>query len=173
MDDDGKKDYRKDERSLTVTPSWAVAVVVFVILFISILLEYALHLIGHWLHKKHKKSLQEALEKIKAGFISLLLTVGKESIANICIPSKVARTWHPCKKNYPDNSFYDTCLKKGKGTNVSKLWDDTTHIIHLCVAVVHVAYCILTLPLGSTQVTYTQSKTGLIDIDEEMEALGE
>jgi hypothetical protein len=42
-----KDDYRKDERSLTVTPSWAVAVVVFVILVISIALEYVLHLIGH------------------------------------------------------------------------------------------------------------------------------
>ncbi|GJX81753.1 MLO-like protein 12 [Tanacetum coccineum] len=148
MDDDGKKDYRKDERSLTVTPSWAVAVVVFVILFISILLEYALHLIGHWLHKKHKKSLQEALEKIKAGFISLLLTVGKESIANICIPSKVARTWHPCKKNYPDNSFYDTCLKKGKVQMVSNYGIHQLHIFIFVLAVVHVAYCILTLALG-------------------------
>lgn len=44
--DDG--DYeRKKERALEVTPTWAVAVVVFVILAISIVLEYILHLIGH------------------------------------------------------------------------------------------------------------------------------
>ena len=35
------------ERSLEETPTWAVAVVCFVILFISILIEYFLHFIGH------------------------------------------------------------------------------------------------------------------------------
>lgn len=46
------------------------------------------------------------------GFISLLLTIGKETISDICIPSKVARTWHPCNEDKPDDSFYDPCLKK-------------------------------------------------------------
>ncbi|KAF2568859.1 hypothetical protein F2Q68_00028130 [Brassica cretica] len=58
------------ERSLEETPTWAVAVVCFVILFISILIEYFLHFIGHWFKKKHKKALCEALEKVKAGKFS-------------------------------------------------------------------------------------------------------
>lgn len=35
------------ERSLEETPTWAVAVVCFVLLFISIMIEYFLHFIGH------------------------------------------------------------------------------------------------------------------------------
>ncbi|XP_038895755.1 MLO-like protein 6 [Benincasa hispida] len=90
-------------KSLEQTPTWAVAVVCFVLLAISIFIEYSLHLIGHWLKKRHKRALFEALEKIKSelmllGFISLLLTVGQGPITEICIPEHVAATWHPCTK---------------------------------------------------------------------------
>nr|GEU67391.1 MLO-like protein 12 [Tanacetum cinerariifolium] len=148
------QDYvRLKERSLEVTPSWAVAVVVFVILVISIALEYAFHFIGHWLHKKHKRSLHEALEKIKAelmllGFISLLLTVGQDPISDICIPSRIARTWHPCNKEKEDDEFYDPCLKKGKVQMVSNYGIHQLHIFIFVLAVVHVVYCILTMVLG-------------------------
>ncbi|KAG7010619.1 MLO-like protein 6, partial [Cucurbita argyrosperma subsp. argyrosperma] len=88
-------------RSLEETPTWAVAVVCFVLVLISIIIEHILHLIGKWLKKKHKRALYEALEKIKSelmllGFISLLLTVGQSLITNVCIPPEVAATWHPC-----------------------------------------------------------------------------
>eukprot|EP01018_Ginkgo_biloba_P015675 Gb_32378 [translate_table: standard] len=64
-----------DSRSLEQTPTWAVPAVFVVI---SILIEQAIHLVGHWLRKHNKKALNEALEKIKAefmllGFSSLLL----------------------------------------------------------------------------------------------------
>uniref|UniRef100_A0A7N0UD11 Uncharacterized protein n=1 Tax=Kalanchoe fedtschenkoi TaxID=63787 RepID=A0A7N0UD11_KALFE len=39
-------DYRK-ERSLEGTPTWAVAVVCFVLVVISILIEHLIHLVGH------------------------------------------------------------------------------------------------------------------------------
>ncbi|KAG7574180.1 Mlo-related protein [Arabidopsis suecica] len=89
------------ERSLEETPTWAVAVVCFVLLFISIMIEYFLHFIGHWFKKKHKKALSEALEKVKAelmllGFISLLLVVLQTPVSQICIPRNIAATWHPC-----------------------------------------------------------------------------
>ncbi|MCL7040328.1 hypothetical protein MKW94_030187 [Papaver nudicaule] len=88
-------------RSLEETPTWAVAVVCFAIVVISILIEHLLELFGKWLHKKHKKALFEALVKVKEelmllGFISLLLTFTQDYIIQICIPSKVANTWHPC-----------------------------------------------------------------------------
>ncbi|KAJ1425989.1 Mlo-related protein [Sesbania bispinosa] len=90
-------------RSLEETPTWAVAVVCFVLLFISIIIEHIFHLIGKWLKKKHKRALFESLEKIKSelmllGFISLLLTVGQGPISRICISEKVAGSWHPCSK---------------------------------------------------------------------------
>lgn len=91
-------------RSLEQTPTWAVAVVCFVLVLVSIIIEHIIHLIGQWLKKKHKTALYEALEKIKSelmllGFISLLLTVGQGLISNICISSEVAATWHPCGKS--------------------------------------------------------------------------
>ncbi|GLT46314.1 hypothetical protein SLA2020_200760 [Shorea laevis] len=108
-------------RSLEQTPTWAVAVVCFVLVLISIVIEHIIHLIGKWLKKKHKSALYEALEKIKSelmllGFISLLLTVGQGVISKICIPEKSAATWHPCnskqeakqnkysKADYEDNN---------------------------------------------------------------------
>ncbi|KAG6669892.1 hypothetical protein CIPAW_01G274400, partial [Carya illinoinensis] len=98
------------------TPTWAVAVVCFVLIVVSIFIEYIIHVIGHWLKEKHKSALYEALEKIKAelmllGFISLLLTVLQQPISGICIPKSVGATWHPCqqlksrtKKNYQNNT---------------------------------------------------------------------
>ncbi|CAI9105131.1 OLC1v1003989C1 [Oldenlandia corymbosa var. corymbosa] len=90
-------------RSLEQTPTWAVAVVCFVLLAISILIEFIIHLIGKWLKSKHKRALFEALEKIKSelmllGFISLLLTVGQGPISDICISKEIGATWHPCSK---------------------------------------------------------------------------
>ncbi|KAF5470680.1 hypothetical protein F2P56_011177 [Juglans regia] len=90
-------------RSLEETPTWAVAVVCFILVLISIIIEHIIHLIAKWLKKKHKRALYEALEKIKSelmllGFISLLLTVGQSPISNICISKSLGATWHPCSK---------------------------------------------------------------------------
>ncbi|XP_057998697.1 MLO-like protein 6 isoform X2 [Hevea brasiliensis] len=95
-------------RSLEQTPTWAVAIVCFVLVLVSIIIEYIIHLIGKWLKKKHKRALYEALEKVKSelmllGFISLLLTVGQGPISNICIPEKVGSSWHPCSKEEEAN----------------------------------------------------------------------
>ncbi|KAI8556362.1 hypothetical protein RHMOL_Rhmol05G0246500 [Rhododendron molle] len=107
------------ERSLEQTPTWAVAVVCFVLIAISIVIELLIHLLGkaslyttrnyhgllvislQWLTKRNKKALYEALEKIKSelmlvGFISLLLTVGQEPISKICVSEAIGATWHPC-----------------------------------------------------------------------------
>ncbi|XP_022756688.1 MLO-like protein 6 [Durio zibethinus] len=99
-------------RSLEETPTWAVAVVCFVLVLISIIIEHIIHLIGKWLKKKHKRALYEALEKIKSelmllGFISLLLTVGQGLISNICISEKVGNTWHPCNKKQEKTNGVD------------------------------------------------------------------
>lgn len=88
-------------RSLEQTPTWAVAVVCFALVLISIIIEHIIHLIGKWFQRKHRKALYEALEKIKSelmllGFLSLLLTVGQGPISKICIPKSVAATSHPC-----------------------------------------------------------------------------
>ncbi|XP_039024194.1 MLO-like protein 6 [Hibiscus syriacus] len=95
-------------RSLEETPTWAVAVVCFVLVVISIVIEHIIHMIGKWLKKKHKRALYDALEKVKSelmllGFISLLLTVGSGTITGICISERLGSTWHPCPKNREEN----------------------------------------------------------------------
>ncbi|KAG5566770.1 hypothetical protein RHGRI_002340 [Rhododendron griersonianum] len=57
-------------RSLEQTPTWAVAVVCFVLVAVSIVIEYIIHLIGKWLKRKHKRALYEALEKGQVPFVS-------------------------------------------------------------------------------------------------------
>ncbi|RXI01301.1 hypothetical protein DVH24_001535 [Malus domestica] len=114
----------KEGRSLEQTPTWAVAVVCFVLVLISILIEYFIHLIAKWLTKRNKKALYEALEKIKAelmllGFLSLLLTVGQGPISNICISKAVGATWHPCSKKHE--------VKSDKGEENSSDSDNNAH----------------------------------------------
>ncbi|KAL3518361.1 hypothetical protein ACH5RR_020950 [Cinchona calisaya] len=107
-------------RSLEQTPTWAVAVVCFVLVAISIVIEHILHLIGKWLTSKHKRALYEALEKIKSelmllGFISLLLTVGQGVITSICISKEVGATWHPCNKKQENklNGYFQKNYEEG------------------------------------------------------------
>ncbi|XP_058075077.1 MLO-like protein 6 isoform X2 [Magnolia sinica] len=93
----------KKARNMEQTPTWAVAVVCFALVVVSIFIEHIIHLVEKWLKKRHKRALHEALEKIKAelmllGFISLLLTVLQDPIAKICVPQSVGDSWHPCKK---------------------------------------------------------------------------
>ncbi|CAL9076192.1 MLO-like protein 9 isoform X1 [Musa acuminata AAA Group] len=111
-----------DSRDLDQTPTWAVAAVSSVFILISLLLEKGLHHLGEWLTKKHKKTLFDALEKVKAelmilGFISLLLTVGETYITKICIPYKVAETMLPCPPN-------DTLTSEAGGGNHRRLLMD-------------------------------------------------
>ncbi|XP_051143356.1 MLO-like protein 3 isoform X2 [Andrographis paniculata] len=90
-------------RSLQETPTWALATVCFMFISLSILIEYLIHLLGHWLKKHKKVALYEAIEKLKSvlmqlGFMSLILTVTQKSISKICIPNHVADTMLPCRR---------------------------------------------------------------------------
>ncbi|KAG8644577.1 hypothetical protein MANES_11G142400v8 [Manihot esculenta] len=148
-------------RSLEETPTWAVAIVCFVLVLISIIIEYIIHLIGKWLKKKHKRALYEALEKIKS--------------------EKVGSTWHPCSKkeeeklnNSPSTDDDDETRRKllsisdsggsfrrvlagsattdkcgeGKVPFVSSDGIHQLHIFIFVLAVFHVLYSFLTMALG-------------------------
>ncbi|XP_010458517.1 PREDICTED: MLO-like protein 2 [Camelina sativa] len=123
------------ERTLEETSTWAVAVVCFVLLFISIVLEKYIHKIGTWFKKKHKKALFEALEKVKAelmllGFISLLLTIGQTPISNICISKHVASTMHPCSAEEEARKYH----KKDTGKKEDGDGDKPSHRLLLELA---------------------------------------
>ncbi|KAK6929214.1 Mlo-related protein [Dillenia turbinata] len=99
--------------SLEKTPTWAVAIVCLVLLAVSILLEKIIHFVGHWLKKKRKNALYEALEKIKSelmlmGFISLLLTILQDPISEICVSESVGASWHPCNDSGKESDSSDS-----------------------------------------------------------------
>ncbi|TYH67917.1 hypothetical protein ES332_D06G222400v1 [Gossypium tomentosum] len=150
-------DTEKLARSLEETPTWAVAVVCLVIVVVSIFIEHGIHMLGKWLKKKNKPALYEALDKVKIelmlmGFISFLLTILKDSIADICITKSVADTWHPCDKNskakYPPKET-DKCREKGKVAFVSTYGIHQLHVFIFVLAISHILYCITTYVLGS------------------------
>ncbi|ESR37857.1 MLO-like protein 3 [Citrus sinensis] len=91
-------------RTLQNTPTWALATVCFVLIFISIFIEHLIHLLSTWLKRNRKTAFFEAVEKLKSvlivlGFMSLILTVTQRSISKICIPTKVADTMLPCHQS--------------------------------------------------------------------------
>ncbi|KAF3781251.1 MLO-like protein 6 [Nymphaea thermarum] len=117
-------------RSLQETPTWAVAVVCFVLVLISLFIEHFIHLLGKWLTKKNKRALYEALEKIKSelmlmGFISLLVTVLQDPISQICIPERFGKIMLPCRREV-NQSSYGT--KDESETNQSS--DDSAEAFH-------------------------------------------
>ncbi|XP_042041509.1 MLO-like protein 11 isoform X2 [Salvia splendens] len=102
-----------DMRSLALTPTWSVASVLTMFVFVSLLLERSIHQLGLWLKKTDRKPLLAAVEKMKEelmllGFISLLLTATSSIISNICIPSKFYDSaFAPCTKKEVDEETED------------------------------------------------------------------
>ncbi|KAI5665316.1 hypothetical protein M9H77_24639 [Catharanthus roseus] len=63
-----------------------------------------------WLTKRNRRSLCEALGKIKSelmllGFVSLLLTVGQGPISRICVSKSIGNSWHPCDMEKESTSY--------------------------------------------------------------------
>ncbi|KAL8171192.1 hypothetical protein V2J09_022996 [Rumex salicifolius] len=119
----------KTGRSMEETATWAISLVCFLLVFLSIFIEQVIHHIGSWLSRRHKVALYEALEKIKSelmfmGFISLLLTGLQKPISKICISHA------------------------GKSPLMSIGAIHELHIFIFILAVFHVLYCITTLALG-------------------------
>lgn len=149
------------QKKLEETPTWAVAIVCFVMLAISIFIEHIIEALAKWLKRKHKKALHEALEKVKGelmllGFISLLLVVIQDHISNICIPARVAATWHPCgphDKGKETKGYHDKCGDKGKVAFVSEYGIHQLHIFVFVLAIFHILQCIITLTLGRTKMS--------------------
>ncbi|KAI8536744.1 hypothetical protein RHMOL_Rhmol10G0280900 [Rhododendron molle] len=162
-------------RKIDETPTWAVAGVCAIIIIISLLLEKILHKLGEWLTEKHKKALYEALEKVKAelmvlGFISLILVFSQYYIAEICIPTKVANTMWPCKKEKlsetGDNRrrllWYEHRMLASKESKCKEeegkvpiISVDALHQLHILIfflAVLHVLYSAVTMGLGRLKI---------------------
>ncbi|KAF6155822.1 hypothetical protein GIB67_039153 [Kingdonia uniflora] len=95
----------EEMRSLALTPTWSVAVVLTIFVAVSLIVERSIHQLCHWLQKTNRKPLFQAVEKMKEelmllGFISLLLTATSSTISNICIETKFYNSnFSPCSKS--------------------------------------------------------------------------
>ncbi|KAK9266211.1 hypothetical protein L1049_000755 [Liquidambar formosana] len=111
----------KEMRSLALTPTWSVATVLTIFVFVSLLVERLIHRLSSWLRKTNRKPLLQAVEKMKEelmllGFISLLLTATSNTISNICIPSKFYDgMFAPCSRSEIDEEI------ENKSSNDRKL----------------------------------------------------
>ncbi|XP_010492228.1 PREDICTED: MLO-like protein 4 [Camelina sativa] len=84
----------KEGRSLAETPTYSVASVVTVLIFVCFLVERAIYRFGKWLKKTRRKALFTSLEKMKEelmllGLISLLLSQSARWISEICVNSSL------------------------------------------------------------------------------------
>ncbi|KAJ1420958.1 Mlo-related protein [Sesbania bispinosa] len=172
-------------QSLEYTPTWIVAVICFIIVFISFCVERSLHRLGKYLKSKQQKALYEALTKLEEelmllGFISLLLTVFQGLISGICIKPKLTTQMLPCKRPHGasagsehDQIYYDTiinrrrlfstdtgsqhCSQKGKVPLLSLESVHHLHIFIFVLAVVHVVFCVTTMILGGARIRQWKS----------------
>ncbi|KAL6517841.1 hypothetical protein OROMI_033542 [Orobanche minor] len=158
-------------RPFVYTPSWVIAVVCFIIVFISVIVERALHNLGRFFKRKNQDSLYEALEKLKEelmilGFISLLLTVFQGLISRLCIPDRLASIMLPCRMEPPVHH-------QTRGMNVRRLLAEEVseqcseghvpflslealhqlHIFIFVLAVVYVIFSASTMVLGGIKIS--------------------
>ncbi|XP_020596398.1 MLO-like protein 2 [Phalaenopsis equestris] len=147
--------------SLSSTPTWAVAIVTAVLIVLSLLIEHSLHILTHFVERRKRKSLNQALCQIKAemrnlGFISLLLTMAQQPISKICISVSSADTFLPCKDRpltpaiSADDGIEDvnTCIKKGKLPLMSPDGTLQLQVLIFMLAIFHVVSSLLTLGLA-------------------------
>ncbi|KAM1332071.1 hypothetical protein TB1_043728 [Malus domestica] len=84
----------QQQRSLAETPTYSVASVIIVMVFVCLLVERSIYRCGKWLKKTRRKALFASLEKIKEelmllGLISLLLSQSARWISGICVNSSL------------------------------------------------------------------------------------
>ncbi|MBA0569611.1 hypothetical protein Golob_003330 [Gossypium lobatum] len=113
------------ETTLETTPTWAVATVVFVLILVSIFLEYLLHLLAKYFNKKRRKSLIQALDKIKSG-----------------------ETFLPCDDPLNDSEEEAKCQEQGKVSLLSRQGVRELQYLMFTLAFFHCLSCVLTFSLG-------------------------
>uniref|UniRef100_A0A803QH70 MLO-like protein n=1 Tax=Cannabis sativa TaxID=3483 RepID=A0A803QH70_CANSA len=149
-----EEDSTTTEATLERTPTWAVATVCFVLILVSIIIEHLLHRLAKFLNKRRKKSLLEALDKIKSelmllGFVSLFLTISEKTIANICIPESVGHTFLPCGTQMSTDVEEEAkCAQQDKVSLLSRNGVRQLQYLIFVLAVSHVFSCVLTFGFG-------------------------
>ncbi|KAH6773661.1 hypothetical protein C2S52_003435 [Perilla frutescens var. hirtella] len=146
----------EETATLETTPTWAVATVFFILITVSIFIEQGLHLLAKYLGRKRRKSLLQALNKIKSdlmllGFISLFLTVFEKRIATICIPKGIGESFLPCQNPSTDEEEEPKCQENGKMSLMSRAGVQELQVLIFFLAFFHVLSSFLTFSLGAAK----------------------
>ncbi|GAV61192.1 Mlo domain-containing protein [Cephalotus follicularis] len=129
----------QQERSLAETPTYSVASVVTVLVFVCLFVERAIYKLGKWLEKTRRKALYASLEKIKEelmllGVISLLLGQWARWISEICVNSSLFNSkFYICsKEDYGvDNALFETSFTLLNETDIPPI-GIRSHTSHQC-----------------------------------------
>ncbi|WMV50472.1 hypothetical protein MTR67_043857 [Solanum verrucosum] len=105
----------REGRSLKETPTWSVATVTTVMVFVCLFAQRSIYRFGRWLKKTRRKALFASVEKIKEelmllGLISLLLGQCARQISQICVNSSLftSRFYLCSQEDYDSSSTSDT-----------------------------------------------------------------
>ncbi|KAK1557666.1 hypothetical protein Q3G72_029247 [Acer saccharum] len=123
-------------RTLLETPTWALATVCFLSIFISSLIEHLLHLLAQYFNKKRRRSLIQALDKIKS-----------------------AETFLPCGTNDSD-AYSDEetkCLEQEKVSFLSREGVKQLQFLIFILAFFHSLSSVLTFSLGMAKMKSWES----------------
>lgn len=142
-------------RTLLDTPTWALAIVCFIFIFLGIFIEHLIHLLCHWLKKHRKTALFEAVEKLKSvlmqlGFLSLLLAVIQRPISKICIPNRIANSMLPCHQRELTSleNSKDHCGSRGMTSFMSQNGINQLNNFIFVLAMMQIVYSVVTMALG-------------------------
>ncbi|OMP01602.1 Mlo-related protein [Corchorus olitorius] len=129
----------KEGRSLAETPTYTVASVITVLVFVCLLVERSIYRFGRWLKKTRRKALYASLEKIKEelmllGLISFLLAQWARGISQICVNSSLFTSkFYICSESDFDlkkKLFFESSSSFPNETVIPKGLN--THTIHQC-----------------------------------------
>ncbi|ONI36185.1 hypothetical protein PRUPE_1G574000 [Prunus persica] len=136
----------QQQRSLAETPTYSVASVVTVMVFVCLLVERSIYRFGRWLKKTRRKALFASLEKIKEelmllGLISLLLAQSASTKENAMlessspnkteIPRGLINSSHQCGEGHEPFVSYEGLEQLHRFLFVLGI----THVLYSCLAV--------------------------------------
>ncbi|CAL8108585.1 unnamed protein product [Prunus armeniaca] len=126
----------QQQRSLAETPTYSVASVVTVMVFVCLLVERSIYRFGRWLKKTRRKALFASLEKIKEelmllGLISLLLAQSARWISEICVNSSLFTSqFYICSER--DYSTKENAMLESSSPNKTEIPRGLNNFSHQC-----------------------------------------
>ncbi|KAL9664780.1 hypothetical protein QQ045_020188 [Rhodiola kirilowii] len=136
--------------SLALTPSWAVAIVVTIMVAFGFFFSSSLDRFGEWLERTKRKSLSAALNKIKEelmlfGVLSLLMGHWIVFVAKICVKSSaLSDRFYPCASKAD--------FRSGKESFASYESLEQLHRFVFVLGITHVSYSFAAIALAMIKI---------------------